>query len=149
MDAPLQPAHLTPDGQRRGVKLEQSAFAAPTRERATPVARVTAVLAAESAGPVRDAVVFPPDVGQVHLHLRVDGLAQPRPVIFAWTFGEERVEIPGVLAPTDALTPVSSNPIHPDQLGWWKVEVFEEAASPEEGEALAQKLLFAREFQVL
>ncbi len=124
--------------------MEQSALSAQQPTAARQAVNVTAVLAAQDSGALEDAAIFSPDVGAIHLHLRADGLTSTRPVTFVWTHGEERDELAGVLAPSRALTRVSSRSITPEELGAWKVEVFESASSNGE-----RKLLFTREFQVL
>lgn len=144
VDAPLQPAHLGADGQLSATHMEQSAISAEQFQVARQVVNVTAVLAAQESGALEDADAFSPDVGAVHLHLRADGLTTTRPVTFVWTHGEERDELAGVLAPSRALTRVSSRSITPEQTGAWTVEVFESATTDSE-----RKLLFTREFQVL
>ncbi|HEY8377925.1 MAG TPA: hypothetical protein VIK91_15620, partial [Nannocystis sp.] len=89
-----------------------------------------------------DAAAFPAEAGAVYLHLRADGLVEPRPVTFVWTYGETREEVPGVLAPTTTLALAASHPIGPDQRGRWKVEVFTRDGSE------PTKPLFSREFEV-
>lgn len=151
VDAPIQPAHLTPDGQLRAANtpMEQSALAlapgAGVGVAHQTIVTVTAVLAAQPGGALEDTDIFPHDVGEVHLHLRADGLTETRPVTFVWTHeNNHRDVMSGVLAPSGALTRVSSRSITPEQAGLWRVEVYEEAIPG--GPA---KLLFAREFRVL
>ena len=128
--------------------MEQSALAAPQPVVARQAVSVTAVLAAQDAGPLEDTDAFARDVGAIHLHLRADGLTSTRQVTFVWTHADERDEMAGVLAPSRSLTRVSSRSITPDQIGTWKVEVFEKA-SPAASPVATPRLLFSREFQVL
>lgn len=144
VDAPITPEHILPDGQLRSdVLSSQAAFAVQPTPAVGRAVQVAAVLAAEAAGPLVDAATFPAEVGAVHLHLRADSLLEPRSVTFVWTHGEEREEVPGVLAPTTTLALAASHPVGPEQRGRWKVEVFTLA-----GDEPAQ-LLLSREFEVL
>lgn len=144
VDAPLQPAHLAADGQLHGLMPMEHAI--PTTSSTTPrrVVSFNAVVAAQKQGALEDAVVFPKDVGEIHLHVRADGLDSVRPVTFVWIHDELREEQEGVLAPASALARVASRNIDPEQTGWWRVEVYAET-----DQSGARELLVTREFQVL
>lgn len=142
VDAPITPEHILPDGQLRA-DFEQAAFAAQPTPAIGRAVQVAAVLAAQANGPLEDAAAFPAETGAVHLHIRADGLVEPRPVTFVWTHGDVREEVPGVLAPTTTLALAASHPLVPEERGRWKVEVF---TAP--GNEPAQQL-FVREFEVL
>jgi hypothetical protein len=130
---------------------------------------VTGLVAAEADGPLEDATRFSLDSEAIHLHLRADGLDEPRPVTFVWLHGDQRRETLGFLQPSETIAPVASLPlarfveegaeagfapaavagIEPDPAavaaslaGPWKVEVYSTDAS-------GRSLVFAREFEIL
>jgi hypothetical protein len=142
VDAPITPDQLEADGQLRSGP-SQSAFSARDRPVAQTVS-VSAVLAAQPAGALEDRTAFSADVGEVHLHLRADGLMTARPVVFRWTHDDLSVLVPGMLAPTITLDRATSFEIGPDQVGTWLVEVLDQPALPEE----EPRVLFQREFQI-
>jgi hypothetical protein len=143
VDAPITPDQLEPDGQLRAPSLGHSAFSATPRPQAQQAARISAVLAAQPAGPLGDATTFPAEVGQVHLHLRADGLDDARQVVFRWTHAGTSVLVPGRLEPGGTLALASSFAIEPAQVGPWQVEVLGEPGA--DGEPA---LLFERTFEV-
>lgn len=146
VDAPITPEHILPDGQLRA-DFDQAGFSVKAEPAALQAVQIAAVLAAQADGPLEDAAKFSAEGGQVHLHLRADRLLEPRPVLFVWTHGDLREEVPGVLAPTTTLALAASHPLDPEQRGMWRVEVFSVAtdgSAPSGGE-----LLFSREFEVL
>ncbi len=144
VDAPLQPAHLAADGQLHGLMPMEHAIPASASTTPRRVVSFNAVVAAQKQGALEDAVVFPHEIGEVHLHVRADGLDSVRPVTFVWIHDDVREEQEGVLAPASALARVASRKIAADQTGWWRVEVY---AEPDE--AGTRELLVKREFQVL
>lgn len=143
VDAPITPDQLEANGQLRGAPLEQSAFSAQGGTAPMRAARISAVLAAESEGPLNDANRFPVSVGNVNLHLRADGIDGPRPVVFRWTHRGHAALVEGTLAPGDTLALATSFPMDPQRTGTWKVEVL---GSPNLGEEPV--ILFEREFEV-
>ena len=147
VDAPLQPAHLAPDGQLRGVQMEQSARLSAQPMTANRV-NLTAVLAAQEFGALEDSTLFPHRVEDVHLHLRAAGLTANRPVTFVWSHGEERFEIRGVIAPSRALALASSRSITHEDIGVWTIEVYE-GDDPLPATGADERLLLRRDFQVL
>lgn len=146
VDAPITADQLQPDGRLREQGRDQAAFAAdPDEGRRTKQAiQVSAVLAAEADGPIEDRNAFAADVGAVHLHIRADGLLEPRPVVYRWTHGDFEMVIPGTLAPHGAMTLGASFEIDPEQAGTWQVDVLAGPAEPGE----APRVLFHREFEV-
>jgi len=144
VDAPLQPAHLAADGQLHGLMPMEHAVSAKASTTPRRVVSFNAVVAAQKSGALEDAVVFARDIGQVHLHVRADGLDSVRPVTFVWIHEDLREEQEGVLAPASALARVASRTINPDQTGWWRVEVYAEVDTNG-----TRELLVTREFQVL
>lgn len=144
VDAPITRDQLEADGRLRPATHEQAAFSA--RERLVPqqAVHLSAVLAAQSEGALEDASSFAADVGAVHLHLRVDGVFAPRPVVFRWTYDEISVEVPGILAPAEALSLAASYPIDRNHSGKWMVEVL---GTPDAADGQAP-VLYQREFEV-
>jgi hypothetical protein len=142
VDAPITADQLESNGQLRDPALEQSAFSA--QERSTQrAAQISAVLAAQAAGPLNDAVSFPANVGQVNLHLRADGIDGPRPVTFRWTHRGQATLVEGTLTPGDTLALATSFTVDPKRIGPWTVEVLGSATAGEE-----PVVLFEREFDV-
>ncbi len=144
VDAPLTTAHIDPDGQLHGARMEQGAFAAQVDAEHRSAVQITAVLATQAEGPLADAAAFSSGEEAVHLHLRADRLATPRPVLFVWSHGDEREEIEGVLAPSTALTMATSHRIDRESIGTWSIEIL---TLPDE--TGSQTSLFEREFVVL
>lgn len=145
VDAPVTQDQLEDNGELKPrAGLGQVAMATQTRPVAQTAARMSAVLAAQPSGPLQDAGLFGADVGVVHLHLRADGLANPRPVTVRWTHEGVAVAFPSELSPSGALSLTSSMPILPDQAGKWRVEVLGTAEA-----GRAAPLLFEREFEVV
>lgn len=165
-DAPITAADLQADGSlREQAGSQQSVHAASDTNR--PKAqlaehlRVTGLLAAQADGPLEDTTRFSLDSESIHLHLRADGLAEPRPVTFVWLHGDQRRETLGFLQPSETISPVASLPLAryvedqdlsqdpagdgPDPAaltGGWKVEVYSTDAN-------GRSLVFEREFEVL
>jgi hypothetical protein len=148
VDAPITRDQLEANGRLRPATHEQAAFSA--RERLVPqqAVHLSAVLAAQSEGALEDASSFAADVGAVHLHLRVDGWFDPRPVVFRWTYDEVSVEVPGILAPAETLSLAASYPIDRDQTGTWMVEVLGTPEGPD-APSEAVPVLYQREFEVV
>lgn len=143
-DAPITADQLQPDGRLRAASLDQAAFSAEPTDRIRSAVQVSAVLAAEAEGALEDRSTFGADVGTVHLHLRADGLLEPRPVIYRWTHEDLAVLVPGTLAPTSALSLGTSFAIDPEETGRWEVEVLTKPRNPEE----APQVLFHRAFEI-
>ncbi len=148
-DAPITAADLQADGQLRArPSAEQNSFAtAAPRVAATLKAEhlsVSGLLAAQAEGPLQDSTRFASEVEAIHLHLRADELAEPRPVTFVWIHGDLRRETMGFLQPSETLSLAASLPLRTeegepiDALGAWKVEVY-----------ASDSLLFEREFEIL
>lgn len=116
-DAPITAADLQDDGQLREQADQQSVHASssihqpPTRAQVAEHLRVTGLVAAEADGPLEDATRFSIDSEAIHLHLRADGLDEPRPVTFVWLHGEQRRETMGFLQPSETISPVASLPL--------------------------------------
>jgi hypothetical protein len=166
-DAPITAADLQDDGQlREQADRQQSVHASIVHQpkaRPTQVAehlRVTGLVAAQAEGPLEDATRFSLDSVAIHLHLRADGLDEPRPVTFVWLHGDQRRETLGFLQPSETISPVASLPLarfveegfyadpssalaDPSVLtGPWKVEVYSTDAN-------GRSLVFEREFEIL
>jgi hypothetical protein len=171
-DAPITAADLQDDGQLREQQADQqSVHAASSIHRPSARAqvaehlRVTGLVAAEADGPLEDATRFSLDSAAIHLHLRADGLDEPRPVTFVWLHGDQRRETLGFLQPSETISPVASLPLaryleegfavpqtaelEPDPAalaaslaGPWKVEVYSTDAN-------GRSLVFEREFEIL
>lgn len=145
VDAPITPDQLEADGHLRSTPaLGQGAFSATPRPQPQQAAQISAVLAAQAAGPLEDASRFPADVGAVNLHLRADGLSEARSVVFRWTHEGKSVLQPGRLETGGTLALASSFPIEGEQTGTWQVEVLAEAG-PNLPEPV---LLFERSFEI-
>jgi len=145
VDAPITPDQLEPDGKLKAATHEQAAFSARDHLVPQQAVHLSAVLAAQSEGALEDASSFAANAGAVHLHLRVDGVFEPRPVVFRWTHDEISVEVPGILAPAEALSLAASYPIDRDQTGPWMVEVL---GTPDAANGEAP-VLYQREFEVV
>jgi hypothetical protein len=173
-DAPITAADLQDDGQLREQVDQQRVHAAsssihqpPARAQIAEHLRVTGLVAAEADGPLEDATRFSLDSVAIHLHLRADGLDEPRPVTFVWLHGDQRRETLGFLQPSETISPVASLPLAryleegfaaalptlpttpPDPAalaaslaGPWKVEVYSTDAN-------GRSLVFEREFEIL
>lgn len=146
VDAPITADQLEADGRLRsgGAKHEQAAFSADERGELQAVVQVSAVLAAQAEGALEDRNEFPAEVGTVHLHLRADGLLEPRPVVYRWTHDDLSVMVPGMLAPSDSLSLGTSFDIDPELAGHWEVEVLSRPEHPGD----EPRVLFQREFEV-
>ena len=141
VDAPIDSEHLQPNGELRQSVYEQAGM---TRDREPQqVRRISAVLASQSEGALEDGRSFTADVGVIHLHLRVDSLVDPRPVIFRWTHEGVSEEVLGVLSPSETLSLAASHPIGRRQVGTWTVEVL---GVPGDGEPAP--VLYERAFEV-
>ncbi|EDM79841.1 hypothetical protein PPSIR1_32118 [Plesiocystis pacifica SIR-1] len=165
-DAPITAADLQADGQlRERPTSQQNVLAAvpasrPQAQRAERLA-VTGLLASEAEGALEDTTRFSVEGESIHLHLRADDLAEPRPVTFVWTHGDERRETLGFLQPSETLSMAASLPLtrplvrDPDlqddsdgdfdpaaHLGLWQVEVYST-------DSTGRSLVFEREFEVL
>lgn len=137
VDAPITPDQLEDNGAlRQGAGMPavggQAAFSAVDTpavvQRAT---QISAVLADVGDGPLNDRSSFDWDVGTVHLHLRADGIDEPRAVVFRWTHEGVSTIAPGTLLPAETLRHVATHSIQPDQTGAWTVEVLSEAPGPD------------------
>jgi hypothetical protein len=174
-DAPITADDLQDDGQLREqldqqqvqqrVHASSSIHQPPARAQVAEHLRVTGLVAAEAEGPLEDATRFSLDSLAIHLHLRADGLDEPRPVTFVWLHGDQRRETLGFLQPSETISPVASLPLaryveegfaagmptvanpemEPDPAalaGSWKVEVYSTDAN-------GRSLVFEREFEIL
>jgi hypothetical protein len=166
-DAPITAADLQADGQLReqaSVPQLQSSHAlrdAQSQARVAERLLVTGLLAAQAEGPLEDTTRFSLDSEGIHLHLRADGLSEPRPVTFVWQHGEQRRETMGFLQPSETISlaatlplahyveegfaPAAGPGVEPDPAllaGAWKVEVYST-------DATGRSLVFEREFEVL
>jgi hypothetical protein len=171
-DAPITAADLQADGQLREQPADSQQSVHAASETNLPKAQVaerlqvTGLVAAQADGPLEDATRFALDSESIYLHLRADGLTQPRPVTFVWLHGDQRRETMGFLQPSETLSLAASLPlaryveegmavtlppdqvdgqVEPDplaQAGVWKVEVY--SADPS-----GKNLVFEREFEVL
>jgi hypothetical protein len=170
-DAPITAADVQADGQLRQQQADSQQSVHAATETNRPKARVaerlqvTGLVAAQADGPLEDATRFALDSESIYLHLRADGLTQPRPVTFVWLHGDQRRETMGFLQPSETLSLAASLPLarfveegmavalpnqlaeqtEPDplaQAGVWKVEVY--GADPS-----GPNLVFEREFEVL
>jgi hypothetical protein len=116
-DAPITAADLQDDGQlreqadRHSVHASSSIHQPPARAQVAEHLRVTGLVAAEADGPLEDATRFSLDSEAIHLHLRADGLDEPRPVTFVWLHGDQRRETLGFLQPSETISPVASLPL--------------------------------------
>lgn len=143
-DAPITSDQLEPDGVLRGVR-DQAAFSAsPAAPQRASFVQLSAVLAAEQSGALRDADRFDADVGTVHLHLRADGLPSARAVSFRWIHGDAAIIERGTLTDARHLALASSVAVAPHQVGPWRVEVL--AEPPDAGEP--PDVIFTREFTI-
>ena len=162
-DAPITAGDLQADGQlRERPNSQQSVHAASERTR--PQAqkaerlRVTGLLAGQAEGPLEDRTRFSVEGEAIYLHLRADGLSQPRPVTFVWIHGDQRRETLGFLQPAETISLAASMPLSgadsrsesvrsaPERaaelLGSWTVEVHSTDAN-------GRSLVFERTFEVL
>lgn len=142
-DAPVTADQLQADGQLRNPALEQSAFSAQDRTTTQRAAQISAILAAEAEGALFDTNSFSADVGQIHLHLRADGIDGQRPVVFRWTHRGSAASMEGTLTPGDSMALAASLPVDPERTGPWRVEILG-APSPG-GEPV---VLFERDFEI-
>lgn len=143
-DAPITSDQLEPDGALRTPR-DQAAFSVdPAAPQRASFVQLSAVLAAESSGALRDADRFGADVGSLHLHLRADGLASARPVSFRWIHGDTAVIERGAIGEGTRLTLASSVAVAPHQVGPWRVEVLAEGADTGE----PPEVIFTREFTI-
>jgi hypothetical protein len=172
-DAPITAADIQADGQLRQLvsTSQQSVHAASEREPKAQRAehlRVTGLLATAADGPLEDATRFSLEGEAIYLHLRADGLSEPRPVTFVWTHsldwggdkGSHRRETMGFLQPAETISLAASLPLakytNPEAAvdlvggsipaevwtatGEWKVEVFD---------TNGHNLVFERKFEVI
>jgi len=143
-DAPITSDQLEADGVLRDVR-DQAAFSAsPAAPQRASFVQLSAVLAAEQSGALRDADRFASDVGTVHLHLRADGLPSTRPVSFRWIHGDTAIIERGSLSDGRRLALASSVAVAPHQVGPWRVEVLAEPADSGE----PPEVIFTREFVI-
>lgn len=164
-DAPITAADLQDNGELREHHADSQQSVHATADTNRPKAQVaerlqvTGLVAAQADGPLEDATRFALDAESIYLHLRADGLTQPRPVTFVWLHGEQRRETMGFLQPSETLSLAASLPLarfveegmaldEPDLVpdpvvlaGIWKVEVY--------GADSSRNLVFEREFEVL
>lgn len=161
-DAPITAADLQADGQLReqaGHQLQSNHDMSQPKARVAERLQVTGLLAGQAEGPLEDVTRFSLESEGIHLHLRADGLSEPRPVTFVWLHGEQRRETMGFLQPSETISLAASLPlsrfaetgltpiegVEPDPLalvGAWKVEVYST-------DATGRSLVFEREFEVL
>jgi hypothetical protein len=144
VDAPITPGQLEEDGTLRPRGHEQSAFSAHRAANVRQAIQVSAVLAEEDSGPLEDRNVFSSQVQTIHLHVRADGLLEPRPVEYRWTHPDLSVSFDGELGPSDSMSLGASLDIDPELVGHWEVEVLTKPEEPGE----APRVLFHREFEV-
>jgi hypothetical protein len=143
-DAPITSDQLEPDGALRDAR-DQAAFSAsPAVPQRASFVQLSAVLAAEASGALRDADRFAAEVGNVHLHLRADGLAAARAVSFRWIHGDTAVIEQGTLTDGHRLALASTVAIAAHQVGPWRVEVLAETGDAGE----PPDVIFAREFTI-
>lgn len=158
-DAPITAADLQSNGElRQGTQHVHAVDATAATQHATHQS-VTGVIAAQADGPLEDATRFSDATPAIHLHLRAEDIAEPRPVIFVWTHvtgepDEQVRETLGFLQPSETLRLAASLPLElppaardseqVSMTGTWKVEVFSAGATPQ-----SRSLLFEREFEVL
>lgn len=169
-DAPITAADLQADGQLReqAASSQQSIHAASetTRPRVQTAEqlRVTGLLAPQANGALEDAMRFSLEAEAIYLHLRADGLDQPRPVTYVWSHGDIRRETMGFIQPRETISLAASLPLiefvegaeaaaaaaaksedappAPVLTGGWRVEVYS-------ADANGRSLVFEREFEVL
>lgn len=115
-DAPITAADLQADGQlREHAGTQQSVHAARSsknsRAQRAERLRVNGLLAAQPDGPLEDATRFSTEHEAIYLHLRADDIAEPRPVTFVWTHGEDSRETMGFLQPAETLSAAASLPL--------------------------------------
>ena len=142
-DAPITASQVEQDGRLRANEGSVALFSAQPRPavgEAQPI-QVAAVLASESEGALEDRTHFTEKDGNVHLHLRVDGLNEPWPVSYVWTHDGVPSEVSGQIEPTDTLQMANAHKLGKGDAGHWKVEVF--ALRPE-----GPALLLERKFDV-
>lgn len=143
-DAPITSDQLAHDGVLRDAR-DQAAFSAsPAAPQRASLVQLSAVLAAEPSGALRDADRFASDVGTVHLHLRADGLPSARAVSFRWIHGDTAIIERGTLTDARHLALASSVAVAPHQVGPWRVEVLAEPADAGE----PPDIIFTREFTI-
>ncbi len=128
--------------------MQQASLSAEPGQVAQAV-RVSAVLASQAEGPLEDRAEFGANVGTVYLHVRADGLASSRRVVYRWRHGDFVVETPGTLLSSDKLTLGTRFDIAPEQSGHWEVDVLEDRPSDGTQPAGTEpRVLFHREFVV-
>lgn len=123
-DRPITADQLEPDGRLRAYA--QASFSAEPQSTHHQAVHISTVLAAEASGPLQDRTRFPAQVGAVHLHVRADGLVDPRPVSYVWTYYGDPIEehrSAGSLAPQASMSLGASFDIKPEQIGRWTVQV--------------------------
>ena len=167
-DAPITAADLQADGQLREhtMSSQQSNFAASetSQTQTAEQLRVTGMLAPQAEGALEDATRFSLEAESIYLHLRADGLDQPRPVTYVWTHGEQRRETMGFLQPKETISLAASLPLAdfveaaeeaaalaaksedapeaPILTGSWTVEVYSTSQN-------GRSLVFERDFEIL
>ncbi len=151
VDAPITADQLQADGTLRGGYaaggMQQAALSAEPGQVSQAV-RVSAVLASEAEGPLEDRAEFGANVGTVYLHVRADGLANSRRVVYRWRHDDFVVETPGTLLTTDKLALGTRFEIAPEQSGHWEVDVLEDTPAVGTDDGTEPRILFHREFVV-
>lgn len=142
-DAPITSDQLAADGVLRGARAQAGFSIGRGATQSANVVQLSTVLAVTSGGALEDADRFAADVGQIHLHVRADGLDSARSVSFRWIHGDQAVVVPGELVSVGSLQHAASVDVRPHQVGPWRVEV---VADDIRGEA--PEVLYSREFTV-
>lgn len=142
-DAPITPDQLQADGVLMGARAQAGFSIGRGATQSANVVQLSTVLAVSSEGALQDADRFSAEVGQIHLHVRADGLDTARSVSFRWIHGDQAVIVPGELVSVGSMQHAASVDVRPHQVGPWRVEV---VADDVRGEA--PEVLYSREFTV-
>jgi hypothetical protein len=147
-DAPVEYAHLEPNGELRAGAYANAA-APPGAGALQRAAQITAVLSASGAGGLVAlapeagdglATAVPADAGAVVLALDARDLVRPREVVFRWWWGEKlRSETVGWLTPDGEAGPSASVPVDSHHLGVWRVQVVDLSADPASPAVLVER----------
>lgn len=142
-DAPITPDQLEADGVLRGARAQAGFSVGRGAQQSANVVQLSSVLAVAAEGALQDSDRFSAEVGQIHLHVRADGLDTARSVSFRWIHGDQAVVVPGELVSGGALRYAASIDVRPHQVGPWRVEVVADDVRGEPPE-----VLYSREFTV-
>jgi hypothetical protein len=142
-DAPITPDQLQADGVLKGARAQAGFSIGRSETQRASVVQLSTVLAVTAEGALQDADRFAADVGEIHLHVRADGLDNARAVSFRWIHGDQAVVTSGELVSGGAMQHAASVEVRPHQVGPWRVEV---VADDMRGEA--PEVLYSREFTV-